>query len=172
MMNRKDFDKTLLGFKIGEVQNLVHDQLVIIDDMEHRAHILAFWKSMAAIKGNLRSLSIAGPKDDYSIRTNRTQLLDGLDKIFSGLADSDLWYAQCKYIMRHAYHWPSRIYVLEWKRKNLKKTDIQFDYLKKIWNFCEYTDAEVLAMVTKYPEIYILYDGDDSMIETVGKMLL
>lgn len=151
-----------------EFETLISTRLTERDKDNHRLQedrLRRYFSFFANAAGNIESIY---NRDNYqSSRANREQLWENLSALFVMIKSSDPWIEDLRAVYKKHLPWAKVNYSLV----KLPGDNSYFKVYREIFDFCHYTDEEVIAIVHQYPNISRLYSGENSTIHSLGALL-
>lgn len=176
-MNKIDFSNTESGRRILNIETDALEKFDLLMDRKDEEALRRFWSLLTNIKGNLNSLyTKEGTNFNWTRKANKEQLNDNLYKLYVIASKTDTWFDDCKFLIKENYDW-SRIanqMKANFEHNSKKGVDgsIYIDSYSKLWTFCDYTDEEIIVMVSNDPYLSKLYTGDNEVIKNLGVILI
>lgn len=159
-----------------DLVNELEDGFILFHEDHEVQHLKNVYKQLTNIKGNVNTLM--RDEKNYAHRANKEQLRDGLFKLHSICKYNDEWIERVREIVKLLFDWKGINASLARMDENARKTGQAPAYegyrnqYCRFLEFHQYTEDELIELVTQLPYISKIYTGKHDVIVSIGAMLV
>lgn len=160
----------------SKLMDKLEKEFVLSYDEHDTQHLKNVYKQLTNIKGNVNTLM--HDEKNYAHRANLEQLSDGLFKLHSICNYNDSWIDCVRELVKVLFDWSRINASLARMDDRARKTGQHPAYeayrtqYGRFMEFHNYTEDELVNLVTKLPYLSKIYTGEHKIVISIGAMMV
>lgn len=162
------FEETENGQLTDRMIKSIENSFPYVVSAHDENHTRNLYKLITNIRGNLKVIH-EGRKN---VAANMVQLNDNLMRLWKISKTNLMLVKECQILFSKNYNWATMNKLISSSpvADKVMLAALYRDY-EMVLQYCNYTDEEILELVTIYPYLSSIYTGSDQLIKSIGALL-